>query len=66
MNTSPRTSSDDQYFRSIREVARHLGVSVKTVRRWIQGGELTGHKFGRQWRIKPSDLEIFTKMRRQA
>lgn len=66
MKTCPRTQIDDQCFRSISDVARHLQVSVKTVRRWIERGELIAYRFGRQLRIKPSDLELFTKLRRQA
>ena len=66
MNKSQRTLGGDQCFRSISDVARLLQVSVKTVRRWIERGELIGHRFGRQWRIHFGDLEAFIKMRRQS
>jgi len=45
--------------RSIRAVADHLDVSTKTVRRWIDRGELSDFKVGSQWRIHPDDLEHF-------
>ena len=44
---------------SIRAVADHLDVSTKTIRRWIDRGELLAFKVGSQWRIHPEDLERF-------
>jgi excisionase family DNA binding protein len=44
-------------FYSISDVAHALGVSTKTVDRWIKSGELAAHKVGRQWRISRTDLE---------
>ena len=44
---------------SIRAVADHLDVSIKTVRRWIARGDLFAFKVGGQWRIDPDDLERF-------
>ena len=52
-------------FLSIRSVADHLDVSIKTVRRWITRGELSAFKVGRQWRIDPEDLERFLWRRRR-
>jgi excisionase family DNA binding protein len=51
-------------FYSISDVAHALGVSTKTVDRWIKSGELAAHKVGRQWRISRTDLETFLKLRR--
>ncbi len=39
-------------------VARHLGLSLDTVRRMLRRGELNGRKFGRQWRVDPDDLSL--------
>ena len=44
---------------TINEVAKTCQVSTKTVRRWIEGRELTAAKLGFQWRIRPKDLEHF-------
>jgi excisionase family DNA binding protein len=52
--------------RSIGQVADHLGVSTKTVRRWIHNGELAAFQVGRQWRISPDDLERFLWQRRRS
>ena len=49
---------------SIREVAEFFGVSEKTVRRWIQSGQLEAHQLGRQWRIAPEEIERFLATRR--
>jgi excisionase family DNA binding protein len=44
---------------SIREVAEFFGVSQKTVRRWIESGQLGAHRLGRQWRIAIEEIERF-------
>lgn len=51
--------------RPIRGVAEFFGVSVKTVRRWIESGELKAHQLGRQWRIAPEDIERFLATRKK-
>ena len=52
-------------FLTVDQVAARLGVSVKTIRRWVQNGDLAHHRFGRQVRISPTDLRSFTEARRQ-
>jgi excisionase family DNA binding protein len=49
---------------SVEGVAEQLGVSSKTVRRWIAAGELPVHHFGRQLRISEADLAAFIAQRR--
>ena len=44
---------------TIYEAAEFMTVSTKTIRRWIEAGELRAHKLGRQWRIAPDDMEHF-------
>ena len=44
---------------TIADVARRCQVSIKTVRRWINSGELPAAKLGAQWRIRPRDIELF-------
>lgn len=43
----------------LEEAARRLGVSMTTVRRLIDTGELTAVRVGRVYRIDPRDLDAF-------
>ena len=51
---------------SIAEIANVLSVSERTVRRWIQAGDLKAHQLGRHWRIHPDDLAAFLAARGNA
>lgn len=44
---------------TINDVASLFRVSPKTVRRWIQAGELAAAKLGNQWRIDALDAKRF-------
>jgi excisionase family DNA binding protein len=44
---------------TIDDVADLFQVSPKTVRRWIQAGELVAAKLGNQWRIDLLDAKRF-------
>ena len=46
-------------FYGVDDIAEMLGVSVRTVRRWIDHDELVAHKFGRAVRIAEADLGDF-------
>jgi excisionase family DNA binding protein len=48
---------------TLEEVAQRLKISIKTVRRWLQQGRLTGIKMGKLWRVRETELEAF--MQRQ-
>ena len=61
-STASDTPTD---FLTVDQVAALLGVSVKTIRRWVQSGDLAHHRFGRQVRISLADLRSFTEARRQ-
>ena len=50
---------------TIKQAAEHLQVSSKTLRRWIDAGDLIAHRLGRQWRISETDLQTFIRMGRQ-
>lgn len=52
---------DDKADKMLRvgEIADRLDVSDRTVFRWIQQGDLQVHRFGRNLRISPTDLESF-------
>jgi excisionase family DNA binding protein len=44
---------------SLQHLAEHLSVSVRTAHRLIAGGQLRGHRIGRQWRIFQRDLDDY-------
>lgn len=49
-----------QYFTAM-EVAEMLLVTPQTVSSWCRDGKLKAIRAGRMWRIKPADLEEFTR-----
>ena len=49
---------------SLDEVADALGISIKTVRRKIESGDLHAHRIGRQWRVSEDDYRVFVAARR--
>jgi excisionase family DNA binding protein len=52
-----------QFF-SIAEVAECVGMSARSVRRWIKRGDLIAHHFGGAVRIAEGDLRAFLAMHR--
>jgi excisionase family DNA binding protein len=52
-------------FLSVEAVALLLGISQKTVRRWIKKEQLPHHRLGGLIRIAEDDLRAFLAMRRQ-
>lgn len=52
-------------FFTIPEVADHLNVCERTVRRWIDSGVLPAHVLGRLVRISQADLAAFLAARRR-
>lgn len=44
---------------STREASERLGVTLRTLYRFIDEGQLTAYKFGRVIRIKEDDVESF-------
>jgi len=55
--TTPSQPSRRQY-ESVGEAAARVGVSTKTVRRWIASGQLAGYRIGpRLLRIDPDDVD---------
>ena len=61
--TGSRRSASIEPLLDIPAVAAVCRVSEKTVRRWIQAGELPAAKLGNQWRIRPRDLDDFIRDR---
>lgn len=50
---------------SVRDVADRIRMSEKSVRRFIEAGELRAHRFGAAIRISEDDLAAFTAARRR-
>jgi excisionase family DNA binding protein len=46
-------------FHTVAQVADLLAVSTRSVRRWIDAGDLRAHKFGRSVRVSETDLRAF-------
>lgn len=66
------TSTDTKPWLTVTDVARHLGVSVRTVRQWILDGR-GGKKLNAirpggtgMWLIAPKDLEDFFTSNKEA
>ena len=56
MTTPPRASR--RHYESVGEAAARVGVSTKTVRRWIASGQLAGYRMGpRLLRVDPDDVD---------
>jgi excisionase family DNA binding protein len=56
----PRSAGDaKEDFLTIEDTAAGLDVSTRTVRRWIDHGELPVHRIGRIVRIARTDLVAF-------
>jgi len=51
-------------FYSVAQISELLGVSIRSVRRWIAGGELLAHRFRRQVRVAETDLLAFLQRHR--
>jgi excisionase family DNA binding protein len=56
-----RTAKDNLL--SPQEVGDRFGVSVYTVRRWIQEGRIPAYKPGKEYRIRETDMEEFLRAR---
>ncbi|MBW0158423.1 helix-turn-helix domain-containing protein [Sedimentimonas flavescens] len=61
MRSRPATTPEQLL--TIPEAAELLRVSIKSIRRWIESGELSAAKLGNQWRIRPQDLDRFVRDR---
>jgi excisionase family DNA binding protein len=57
MKTSRYTTDDP--FLSPPQVARELGLSVRTIRQYMRDGMIPSIKIGRHWRIRRSALEAY-------
>ena len=51
--------TEPETFYTVAEIAEHLSVSERTVRRWIRDRKLIAHRLGRLVRIAGSSLKAF-------
>jgi len=60
-----RRRAPNRFF-TVLAVAERLGVSERTIRRWIAAGILPVHRFGRLVRVSETDLVAFLALNRDA
>ena len=58
------TDRKEEAFLSLSETARMLGVSERTIHRWIHDGRLPAYKPGHAYRFRLSEIEAFLEERR--
>jgi excisionase family DNA binding protein len=61
---APNEQPQEPKYLKVEEVATLLRVHVRTVRDWIQRGEIQAYKIGKHWRIRLDDLERAMQARR--
>ena len=54
-----KPDSPAKAFWTTRDIAEDLDVCERTVRRWIDAGDLVAHRFGRSVRIADNDRRAF-------
>ncbi len=42
---------------SVDEIAEYLGISKDTVYTWVANKDMPGHKLGRLWKFKTSEID---------
>ena len=55
----------DEPYVTIEELAKHFSMSVHTLRKWLQKGELPALKLGRVYRFRISEVEAYLKNKSQ-
>jgi excisionase family DNA binding protein len=58
--------ADRTKFHTVDQIAEALEISTRTVRRWIDSGQLVAHRFDRVVRIAESDVQTFLTAHRGA
>lgn len=53
--------ASEERWLSVDEIADHLGIKQDTVYKWITRRSLPGHKVGRLWKFKRSDVDAWVK-----
>lgn len=50
---------------NLEQVAKRLGVSGRTVVRFVENGELIGFKVGKNWKFEEADVEAYIQKKRE-
>lgn len=50
-------TNDTERWLSVEEIAAHLGISKETIYRWVEREKIPGHKVGRLWKFKASEVD---------
>ena len=58
------TDAERRRFFTVNSLADYLAVSPRTVRNWIERGELASYDLGDLRRIDPADVDSFLEQRR--
>lgn len=46
---------------STKEIAKHLGVTVETIRKWTKAGQIPCSRVGKLWKFKKSEVDRWVK-----
>ena len=65
LNVGEQPMQDDTEMLTVEDVAKQLKVHIKTVRHWINTGELEAMDIGRGYRISKPDLQAFIDRRKK-
>jgi excisionase family DNA binding protein len=65
LHVGEQPMQDDTEMLTVEDVAKQLKVHIKTVRHWINAGELEAMDIGRGYRISKADLQTFIDKRKK-
>ena len=65
LSVGEQPMQDDTEMLTVQDVAKQLKVHIKTVRHWINSGELEAMDIGRGYRISKPDLQTFIDRRKK-
>jgi excisionase family DNA binding protein len=65
LNVGEQPMQKDTEMLTVEDVAKQLKVHIKTVRHWINTGELEAMDIGRGYRISKADLQAFIDRRKK-
>jgi excisionase family DNA binding protein len=51
------TDSNTQRWKSVSEIADHLGVAPVTIYRWLEKKSIPAHKVGRLWKFQTAEVD---------
>ncbi|MBI2837090.1 MAG: helix-turn-helix domain-containing protein [Acidobacteria bacterium] len=60
------TSTPDERWLSVEEIAVHIGVTKDSIYRWIERRSLPAHRVGKLWKFKRSEVDEWVRTGRAA